>query len=61
MEFLNERIHKVLDGILGELEEARNVSAKADAVVMFNQFLQGSNMYVDYQRKVQEFNKGKKD
>ena len=52
MEILNERIHKILENTVTELEEARNVSSKADATVMLNQMLQAANMYAEFQARL---------
>ena len=53
MKDLTDRLHKVLDNTLTELEEARNVSAAADAIVKFNQTIQGCNMYCEFLARVQ--------
>jgi hypothetical protein len=52
METLNERLHKILENTVTEIEEARNVSNKADGVVMLNQMLQASNMYCEFLARV---------
>ena len=52
METLNDRLHKILENTVTEIEEARNVSNKADGVVMLNQMLQASNMYCEFLARV---------
>ena len=56
MEHLNDRLHKILENTVTEIEEARNVSNKADGVVMLNQMLQGSNMYCEFLARVNGLN-----
>jgi hypothetical protein len=42
---------KILNTYLKELEEARNVQTRADALLSLRELLQDMNMYMDYEHK----------
>lgn len=54
---LIERFDAELDKALRELEEARNVSNKADALIMVKELIMASTMYVDLERRKCETHK----
>ena len=55
MELLCDRFHGLIEKALGEFEGARNPSTKADGIVLLQQTLMVSNMYMDYLNKSKHF------
>ena len=49
---MKDKFEKILETHLKELEDARNVQTKADALTLLREHLQNMNMFVEYEMKI---------